>query len=130
MSKFFRVDGATGYVTGISQMSEEDATANLGVGEVLLPFDSGVNWKLQKWDFVTTSWVARTPPPDPSEDPLFNRTTAYSEIVGDQIGAMMKVINDLLAANPSLKATLPSGTAAEFDGVAAQVDEIKDNFPI
>jgi len=113
--RFFRIDAA-GRIVGISDMDEATAQKNLGEGERLLPFDPAVSVRGHFWTGET--WAALPPEPDRIDDWVFMRATGYPS-VGDQLGAIMKVLAE------------PAGADArcELDSLLQRIAEIKAAHP-
>lgn len=117
MTKNFRVR-EDGTIAGLSEMPVELAEANLGEGEVLLPFDPSVTPRLHRWSFEDHLWVPMDPEPGPEDDYRFMRSTGYPS-PGEQLGAIVKLLAD------------PDDPAArqEFDALVAAIRAVKDAHP-
>lgn len=122
--KNFRVRRADGRVVGISEMSPADARRNLGPGEVLVPFDPSVSPDLARW--ADGEWVAGPAGPGRVDDYRFMRASGYD--IGAQVGALMKVVEALIA-DPEVSARLPPDVRAEFAALSARNAVLKNNHP-
>lgn len=123
-NSFFRCD-EDGRVVGITDADEAVARRNLtGVGHFLLPFDSAVDPRQQRYDRRKKAWVARDDTASPLEDdPIFMRRTAYSTMQGDQVGVLMKLAGYALAGEP-----VPDAVRAEFDALQKRIGTIKATY--
>jgi hypothetical protein len=117
MTKNFRVR-EDGTIAGLSEMPVELAMANLGEGEVLLPFDPSVTPRLHRWSFEDHRWVPADPEPGPEDDYRFWRSTGYPS-AGEQLGAIIKLLAD--PDDPEAR--------REFDALVETIRTIKKSHP-
>jgi hypothetical protein len=119
---WFRLS-ADGRVRSIERMDARDAVLNLGAGEALLEFDADAPYRTHRWDWDRREWVDPAETPDP-HDWRFMRRTGYSELIGDQLGVLMKLARAGLDGRP------PSPEdRAEFEALERRITELKTDHP-
>lgn len=123
--KWFAVN-ATGDVVEVLTMSEAEARQNLPEGCTLKPWREDVDPRRHRLD--GGRWKRKRKATHSRDgDPLFMRRTGYD--VGAQVGALMKVVEAMLA-DPVVAARLPPEVVAEFEAQAAHNRELKAAHPI
>lgn len=121
MAKWFMVNADGLVVSILGRASVAEAEAQLKPGCRLEPFDPAVDPRRAR--LTGEGWV--TPPPaDPAYDVM--RRTGYD--VGAQVGALMKIVEALLA-DPVLAARIPPAARAEFDALVARNAALKAAHP-
>lgn len=121
--KWFRVRTDDGCIVGICEMSEDDAIRNLPRGQLLVPHDPAVPLHY-RWQ--NAEWIDAGLPAGPEADFRFMRRSGYD--VGAQVGALMKVVEALLAS-PEIAAIAPGDVRAEFDDLAKRNAALRAAYP-
>jgi hypothetical protein len=121
MYTFFRVSTVTGKITGMNDMDRELAESCLSPGEVLMPWSETVSAHNHRYDFRQRRWVVL------DQEPVnyrLMRSTGYSEIIGDQIGCMMEIIQYILKGEP-----VPERLATEHQRLMDRIQAVKLENP-
>lgn len=121
--KWFQIEKTTGYIVAIESMSEEDAHRNCASENVIMPAVEHINPTTHRWDFGVQTWVDLPLPRRPEDDFRFMRRTGYPD-VGEQVGALVKIMAAMLSGEP-----VSLADRSEFDAIVSRIHSVKTDHP-
>lgn len=109
--------------TGTFHGDEATARMNLRDGEILVPENPEIDLREVKYDRRKKAWVPRKSLPKEyrlEDDYRYMRRTGLQDLIGDQVGVLMKIAGYALAGEP-----VPADVRAEFKAVTDKIEAIK-----